>query len=538
MSKNLIHLSLSIGSGLALGLAWPTQGLTLMVFVALIPLLYLEEDIGRDKNKRKGVRVFAYSYLTFLIWNLITTWWLINSSVFGMLFVNLTNSLLYTLIFSLFHWTKGRLNQRSSYIFLIALWLTFEKFHLYWDISMTWLNFGNVFSEKIYWIQWYEYTGVFGGSLWVLTINVWLYSIIKKHNTSSDVKLLIRKTTYPLLAIALPICFSLLLYQRVPDKQKTITVTLVQPNIDPYKTKYELTNSTFLIKLFNQLKPHITSKTDYILAPETYFADGLGEELKSYTETKLHQGIQKELSQFPNTQLITGIQYYDLFVQSKAPSLTANLARKGLWVEYYNSAVSEYFNEIPEYYHKSKLVAGVENMPFKSILKPLIGDILIDFGGTVASRIIQKKRSVFIHPRINEKAGPVICWESIFGEYVTGYVKEGATFLAVITNDSWWGETPGHRQLLSYTRLRAIETRRDIARSANTGISCLINAKGEILEKTAYNTKSVLNGNIAPRNTITFYVKYGDIIARWAILIALLYFLLAISGRLKIKKEI
>ena len=102
MSKNLLHLSLSIGSGLALGLAWPTQGLTLMIFVALIPLLYLEEDIGRDKNKRKGVRVFAYSYLTFLIWNLITTWWLINSSVFGMLFVNLTNSLLYTLIFSLF----------------------------------------------------------------------------------------------------------------------------------------------------------------------------------------------------------------------------------------------------------------------------------------------------------------------------------------------------------------------------------------------------------------------------------------------------
>jgi apolipoprotein N-acyltransferase len=171
-------------------------------------------------------------------------------------------------------------------------------------------------------------------------------------------------------------------------------------------------------------------------------------------------------------------------------------------------------------------------MPFKSVLKPLLGDVLLDFGGTVASRVTQKKRDVFSHTNSKLKAAPIICWESIFGEFVTGYVNQGATFLAVISNDAWWGETPGHKQLLSYTRLRAIETRRDIARSANTGISSIINAKGEIINQTSYNTKTALIGKLSSRSNLTFYVRFGDIIARWSVFVAGLFFLLALSRRI------
>ena len=116
---------------------------------------------------------------------------------------------------------------------------------------------------------------------------------------------------------------------------------------------------------------------------------------------------------------------------------------------------------------------------------------------------------------------------------MTDYVKKGASFFAIISNDAWWGETPGHRQLLSYTRLRAIENRRDIVRSANTGISAIINSKGEIIKKTDYNVKTVLKGNFASNSEITFYSKYGDYIARLAILMTLILSLLSISGRLK-----
>ena len=532
MSKTTIHFLLAILSALLLSAAWPMNGFTFIIFGALIPLLFLENSIRLSDFKRKGLLVFGYSYLTFLLWNLLITWWLINSSLIGMLFANICNSFFYAIIFTCFSWTKTRLPNRSAYLFLIALWLAFEKLHLSWDFSWTWLNLGNVFSENIYWIQWYEYTGVFGGSLWVLVINVWLFHVFKNHNTILGYKQLARKMIAPLIFIALPIAFSLYLYEKVEEGSKDIKVLLLQPNIDPYNTKYSLTNSSFIDLWKKQVQPFYSDSLDYILSPETYFAEGYGEELREFNGTKLHEELQQELAKIPLTQYITGIQFYDLYAQEKAPSLTANLIRKGLWADYYNSALAEQSNEIFQIYHKSKLVVGVENMPFKSVLKPLLGDVLLNFGGTVASRVTQKKRDVFSHTNSKLKAAPIICWESIFGEFVTGYVNEGATFLAVISNDAWWGETPGHRQLLSYTRLRAIETRRDIARSANTGISSIINAKGEIINQTSYNTKTILSGKLSSRTNLTFYVRFGDIIARWSVFVAGLFFLIALSRRI------
>ena len=484
----------AVSSGLLLAFSWTSIGVFPLIFFAFLPLLMLEE------RAEKGKSVFGYGFLTFLIFNLITTYWVWHATAIGSIVAFLLNSLLMAFAFYVFHKIKKATKPRLGYLAFIVCWLSFEYLHLNWDLSWPWLMLGNVFAEKIKWIQWYEYTGVYGGSLWVLIINVWIFSILRKHELSTFFKTVIKKLIGPLLLIALPIAGSLYLYQQVADVEKNISVALIQPNIDPYSTKYQLTNSTFLSLWEEQTKPFINDSLDYILSPETYFAEGFGEELKGYPKSILHQDIQKELAKIPETQFISGVQYYDVYTQEEAPSLTANLARKGLWVEYYNSAVAEQFNSSPQVYHKSKLVVGVENMPLKSVLNPLLGDLMLDLGGTVASRVTQNKRSVFTHPNLKEKAAPIICWESIFGEFVTGYVKEGATFLAVISNDAWWGNTPGHKQLLSYTRLRAIETRRDIARSANTGISCIIDARGEILKQTTYNSKTVLIGKISSRD--------------------------------------
>ena len=162
-------------------------------------------------------------------------------------------------------------------------------------------------------------------------------------------------------------------------------------------------------------------------------------------------------------------------------------------------------------------------MPYKKLFEPIFGKILLDFGGTIATRGIQDKRTVF---QSKEKVvvAPIICYESIYGSFITEYVRKGAQLLIIISNDAWWGDTEGHRQLLSYSRLRAIENRRAIARSANTGISAFIDKNGEILKKIEYDKKGVLVGNVQLENRVTFYTKYGDYIAR----IALLLFILTI----------
>ena len=526
----LKNLAFSISSGILLAVSWPTYGFTPLLFVALIPLLFLEKRISEDTFKRKDLRIWAYGYLDFLIWNVSTTWWIVHSTVWGMIFANICNSLFYSILFLIFHKIKKSLPLRTAYIFLVCSWIAFEKFHLYWDFSWPWLHLGNAFSETIYWVQWYEFTGVLGGSLWVLAVNIGLYEVFKKHHLKTEAIQIVQKSIPWLLVIALPIVFSLILYMNVTPASQKVKVLMLQPNIDPYDEKYRFSNQAFLDLLKQMTVDKITPETDYLLTPETYFAEGYGERLLTFERSELHRAFQEFLSPYPNLQLVTGIQFYDLYNAVEQPTLTANKYPKGnFWVDYYNTALAEQYQQNFDVYHKSKLVVGVENMPFKKILNPLLGSVMIDLGGTVSSRAIQKKRSVFTHGKSGIKTGSIICYESIYGEFVTGYVKNGAHFLSVISNDAWWENTEGHKQLLSYTRLRAIETRRAIARSANTGISAIINEKGEVVSTLEYGTKGVLSGWVSVRNEWTFYTRFGDIIGRWSAFIVALFLLMTIS---------
>ena len=176
-------------------------------------------------------------------------------------------------------------------------------------------------------------------------------------------------------------------------------------------------------------------------------------------------------------------------------------------------------------------MVGIENLPYKSILEPLLGNVMLNLGGTISTKTIQEERSVFI-ANDGTKVAPIICYESVYGEFVTGYVKKGAQFLAIITNDAWWNKTQGHKQHLTFATIRAIETRRDIARSANTGISAFINQKGDIGSKTKYGEKKALLGKVFLNSKMTFYVLHGDYIAYIAIL-----FLTLISLYILIKKR-
>ena len=91
-----------------------------------------------------------------------------------------------------------------------------------------------------------------------------------------------------------------------------------------------------------------------------------------------------------------------------------------------------------------------------------------------------------------------------------------------MTNDGWWGNTAGHKQHLQYARLRAIETRRWVARSANTGISAVIDENGKILQTQPWDTAAFIKYPIPVLTGQTFYVKYGDYIYKLASLLAVL----------------
>lgn len=123
--------------------------------------------------------------------------------------------------------------------------------------------------------------------------------------------------------------------------------------------------------------------------------------------------------------------------------------------------------------------------------------------------------------------GCAVCYESVYGEYYTDYIRKGAKAMTIITNDAWWGDTPGYHQHLNYASLRAIETRRAIARCANTGISAIITPYGTAIHQTPWAEEATIKAQIPLSDEITFYVKYGDITGRvctfifWMLLLAL-----------------
>lgn len=532
MNKKLL---LSLSSGLLLALAWPTYGLSILAFFGITPMFYLIELINKDTYGRKAARVFGYSYLGMLLWNIITTWWIYNSTAFGAAFAILCNSSFYAIIFTLYRWSLTRFPRKTAFLFLVSFWMAFEKFHINWDFSWPWLNLGNVFSESIYWIQWYEYTGTFGGTLWILLVNIIGLRYFSRLMEEKEKLKVIKSYSPQLLWIALPILLSLGLYRSIPPYKKTTKVIVVQPNLDPYQEKYVRTNAQLLQLTQEMAEEKLDSTVLFLLTPEGYLDEGYGLNLSDYTTTELYDKINLFTSRYPHLALITGAQSFRLYPPSKkTPSSTANALNNGGWFDVYNSVFHFENQKKPDYYHKSKLVVGVEYMPYKKYLEPLVGEFLLDFGGTVATRGIQENRAVFTHKK-GIKTAPIVCYESIYGDYVTEYVRNGAQFLSIVTNDAWWGNTQGHQQLLSYARLRAIENRRGIARSANTGISAFINPKGEIQQTLAYEEKGFLIDEVPLNQTLTFYTIYGDYLARLAIFLFVLLLCIAISGRLKEK---
>lgn len=522
---------LAIASGLLLALGWPTYGFPLLLFVAFVPLLMVEHSIRVSTIKRKKLLLFPLVYISFFLWNYISTDWLKYADPFGASFAILVNSALMSIVILFYHVIAKRTSLNKALLFLITLWICFEKLHLHWEFSWPWLNLGNGFSEYMTWIQWYEYTGVFGGTLWVWLVNVMVFKGVLNYRETNSKTLLKNNLIKAGTLIIVPIGISLIIYNTYSYNGQTVNVIALQPNIDPYNEKYDLSNIQIADLFINLSNTKITDSTDFIFAPETVFADNV--RLSQFKNAYFKNKLKRYISKHPNVNLVSGISFIDFIYDPAKVKTQSNALKDNVWYDDYNSAMLINSNDSIQLYHKSKLVVGVENFPYREILKPLIGDAMIDLGGTVAMKTTQDYRSIFTAANGKFKVGPIICYESVYGEFVTEYIRNGANFLTIVTNDAWWNNTQGHKQHLSYARLRAVETRRDIVRSANTGISAIINAKGDLISTLAYGTQGALSGQITTNEKQTFYVKSGDYIARISVFISLFVFLITMFRRKK-----
>ncbi len=520
------YLLLALISAMLLSVSWPTYGIPFFIFFALVPLLMMEHEISKfSKMKNKGWMVFGLSYLTFIVWNIVTTGWLYGSknpdgshSLMAVVFPVLVNSLLYSLVFQMYHWYKNWQGTYFGLAFFVAIWMSFEKFHLGWELTWPWLNLGNVFSDYPKLIQWYDTLGATGGSFWILLVNVMIFYTLRIWQAGRKQKSLWINSSIVLGLIILPMIISLMKYNSFDEKPSgEVSVLLLQPDLDPYHEKYSKDSLTILNDLLSLAQKNSTGKIDFYIAPETALPGYGSISERGIEKSILMDSLRKFTAKHPGSVFATGISSHKFFPNGLEASKNAYKTSQGLMVESYNTAVQVSENQKTQIYHKGKLVPGVEIFPYMNVLKPLLGNAMINLGGTVASLGIDEERKIFKNPFNKGKLAPIICYESIYGEFTTEYVKKGANFLAIMTNDSWWGVTQGHQQLLSYAKLRAIETRREIARAANSGISAHINALGDVQEDTFYGDETALPAKIKLYEEKTFYVRAGDLLSRVSI---------------------
>jgi len=541
----------SLLSGVLWTLAWPgIGGLAPLAFVAWLPLLHAERI--HDAREGSPRSFMPYVLAALFLWNASTSWWFffvsepMATKLVSVIAPVVVNTLLMTIPWWLKRFVQRTVGPREAGYGFILFWLAFERLHHGWDLQWPWFSLGNVFANDPSWIQWYSITGMLGGSLWILLVNLFLDRILVAGKMGITDRAQRIRSIGLVLLLVLPLAGSQWRYHSHAEEGDPVEVVVVQPNIDPYLEKFGGVDPMQQLEgMLDLAASRITENTVLVVMPETALQEPVNVDLSQptpvlhglwendLTRSRSAQRIRRFQEEHPGVAVLSGMSSAYLFPRDAELPLTARkLGDSGYSYESYNAAMFLPVDGAVEHYHKSKLVAGVEAMPFQRVLGSL-EHLALDLGGTTGSLGQQKERSVLRDPASGIAIVPAICYESVFGEHVAAHVRNGGNLIAIMTNDAWWGDTPGYHQHLSFARIRAIETRRAVARSANTGISCFVDQRGQVFEPTAWWTPDARIHTVYLNERETFFVRHGDAIGRTAVLFSPFLLLLALVRKLR-----
>ena len=495
--------------------AWP------FLLVCFIPLLLVEQDLRNEGGGTLSVLPFAFGF--FLLWNLLVTWWMARIHFAGGMTVIILNAMVMSAVFLLFSAVR-RTTGGGAAVFVI-LWTAFEFLHHRGDLSWPWLSLGNGLAGSPSIIQWYEYTGMTGGSLWVLMVNAMLFAgIAGYHRFALRKKAILVSALVSATTIILPLAVSLIMYKNyngsegIPERKSFL---VLQPVIDPYAgNSGGISNMQRLDQLLGMAAEATGPDIDIIVTPET--------SVDSVWLDDPGDGIILGISEFMNLYnpaiVIAGATTFH-HVPPAGKSVTTRQDNLGRHYEVQNSALYFLSGKFQEAYHKYYLANGVEQVPFGR-LSGVLERLTVDLGGVSGSLKPGEGASVF--SPLSDKhgkypvLGTLICFESSYGEYAGQMVGKGAEILLVISNDGWFKNTGAYRQHLRMSVIRAVETRRDIVRSANAGVSCHISGRGDITARLDWWQEGALIVRPAANDKITFFVRSGDYTGRAALFFSFL----------------
>ncbi|CUT01873.1 apolipoprotein N-acyltransferase [Candidatus Chrysopegis kryptomonas] len=532
---------LSFASGVLLSLSFPPLKTGFFATAGFVPLLFL---IDRVKNYRE---LFRYSYIAFFFFNLFTLYWVGGWSkeadpflMVGCVLLILVHPVLFFLPMWFYMFVKKNVSGKFHLLIFPFVFVLFEYFRSTTELAFPWLTLGNTQTYYLAKIQFIEFTGVYGLSFLILVVNVLFYLSLKKIFEEKKIfsQRSLKYFALGVLIYILPDFYGFYVLKNADEKFfKQMKIGLIQPDINPW-LKWEGTLSDQINLYMGMTKKLVAENPDvelvvypetaityyFLLSPYRYYFNWFKSEVDS-----LNVAI---LTGFPDAK------FYD--DPSQAPPSSHLIKETGQRYDAFN-AMGLFLpkNDKIQKYAKIILVPFGERLPYADTFHFLIEPL--QWGVGISSWAKGKDTTIFEMKRKNGdvvKFSGVVCYESIYPSFVRQFVKKGAEFLAVITNDSWYGNTSGPYQHFQYSILRAVENRRSIVRCANGGISGFIDPYGRVQKKTKFHEKTQIADVVKLNSEKTFYTMYGDLLVYISFLVFVFAFVLAVYKKFQNKRDL
>ncbi|MFA6024875.1 MAG: apolipoprotein N-acyltransferase [Ignavibacteriaceae bacterium] len=542
--KDILLLSLS---GLLLALAFPPLWFHSLIFVGLIPYFIVLE------KRETLAEINRATYFMAFIFSLFTVYWVGGFTVgkdyylmisgFVLLFFN---PLLFLIASTLFYFALKVFSRKVAMLLFPFFWVCYEYCYSLTDFQFPWLTLGNSQSKFLFFIQLADIVGVYGLSLIILFSNLFFFISYRHYLKRSNYRI---PLTIALLLVILPIIYGVIKVNSFKESEKKIHVGLIQPDLDPYE-KWSGGNLNEITGMYLSLsREAVAKKAELVIWPETALPVYLlsGQYIENLDSIRNFVSASK-------VSLLTGMPHFISYLKNEKTPSDAKYSQAG---DFYYTNYNAILLFTPESfkiqsYKKMKLVPFGEHTPFADQL-PFLGDLIkwgVGIGGWNIGKDTVNFKLEISPPKVDYASGEtqstnnqelttninaVVCYESIFPELIAAFAQRGSEMIAVVTNDSWYGNTSGPYQHKEISVLRAVENRRSVVRAANGGISCIINPIGVTVAETKMYTKDVLVGTVSLNSEKTFYTLHPFLVPVTSSVISLWVFGIFILFKLKAK---
>lgn len=528
------NIFLAILSGVILSLSFPPFKTGFFAYFGLVPILIF---LNRAKNYRE---LLIFTYLSMLIFHALTLYWIGGWTsktdpfmMIGSVALILVHPFFYWLPFVFFFLIKRHLGNKSALFTFPFLWNSLEYLRSVDETAFPWLTLGNTQSYYLPIIQVTSIIGVYGLSFVIVVFNVLIYVAYKNFRYESFRFTLNKLAIITIVLVSFFIYGKVILNDAIYDGKK-IRVGVVQPDFDPWEKWEDEVNPQ--IDVYLQLSDSAVQKgAELIVWPESA--------LPVYLLSGNYPGEVRRIKNFcreKNVAIATGLPLVHFYFSKEQAKEDSRISKdSSYYYDTYNGVVLFLpDSDLIQEYGKMNLVPFAERAPYLRYL-PFLGD-LIKWSVGISNWSVWDEQTVFNYKTRDgdtAKFSAVVCYESIFPSFNSEFIKKGAQFLVVVTNDSWYGKTSGPYQHKQYAVFRAIENRRWIVRSANGGISCIIDPYGRTIFETNLYERTYFVDDIYLNSEVTYYVQYRDIISYFALIISGIFISLALIKKFGVRKN-